>query len=471
MDRSRGTPAPSTLDFSPDGTGRNTQGDFADAQIGAPLRRLECDMGLPQGYLEIHERPSGRTDSRRDCEPQYRSRPDVHPQQQQHRYRPAPAPYYPEQQQYQAGPSMPNRYRFEQNTYDYKQQQYLDQRYRIDPRYQQQYMDSRYQQQYMDSRYQQQYRPQHQMDPRGYRPGNRFSGPGYSNGMYDSCNQGNTCAPPGVILRNGYAYPADYSNQQYDPMDPAGRFIPGNNQQSNYYRQQWWRNAQTPPGYENRLPYQQPYQIDQGQYYNDQYSDYNRQYQYRNQNQYDSRFYQNQSQPGYYEDQSGYQNQYDSRYQNQYDNSNQYSNFLQNQYEQFANQNEQMHLLAPAMQSMLGHSINDYDRSVPERLGCARTISALLEKTYGVPIRDQGCDGLESSIQNYGWVRINANDVQAGDVIVGHRQPGDYGHAAVYVGNNLIFNNNSISRRIVLESASKFAASEFVQVNVYRKVR
>ena len=469
MDRSRGNPAPSTIDFAPDGNGRNMQGDYSDAQLGSPMRRLECDMGLPQGYLAIHERPGRRHESQRERDPQPEPR-SYHRSLPQDR--PAPAPYYPEQQQqyrqqYQSAPTMPGRYRFEQNRYEYNQ--------RCNDgcwQQQQQYSDQRYQQQYMDPRYQQEqyYRQQQNLDPRAYRPGIRFSGQGYQNGMYDSCMQGNVCPPPGVVIRNGYAYPSDdYSQQSYDPMDPAARYIPGSNPDLNYYRQQWWRNAQTAPGYDTRLPYRQPYQTAPNQYYDNQYSDYNSQYQYRNQNQYDSRIYQNQNQydSRYYQN----QNQYDSQYQNQYDTSNQYDSLLQNQYEQFSNQNDQMQVLAPVMQSMLGHSITDYDSSIPERLGCARTVSALLERTYGLPIRDQGCDQLERTIQNYGWVRVNANDVQAGDVLVAHRQPGDYGHAAVYVGNNLIFNNNSNSRRIILESASKFSDREFVQVNVYRKAR
>lgn len=466
MDKSRGYPATSTMDFSPESPESDMRGDFRGEGLGAPMRRLEADMGLPIGYLAIRERPSRQ---------QYSS-----PERQD---RPAPAPYYPEEQPRpnpRPGtiPIMPgnNSYddqRYQQRYVDprYQQEQYVDPRYvqpylnprnqNYDRRYQQEQYIDRNQQMLLDERYQdpynrpsyldpnQYYRSQRSYDPRiqgnrpyldgryrqqyydsGYQDGRsydrryedgryydrryqdgRYYDPRYQDGRsYDSRYQDGRYYDPRYQDRyyDRRYQPGDYYKDQWweqsqYPVNPNQRYIPGRNPELNQYREQWWRQANTPPGsYDSRIPSQQPY------------------------------------------DQIPYQDQY------RYDQS---QNFT------------------VALQSLIGRSVPEFDRTVPARLGCARAVSLALERAYGVPTRAQGCAALEREIQQYGWVQVDPKQIQPGDVIVAHRQPGDYGHAAIFVGNNLVYNNNSNSGRIQLDNVSKFRSREFVRVNVYRKMR
>src|SRR5579883_1380693 len=115
MDNSRGTPA-STIDFSPVGSERNNpQGEFLNDSLGSPMRRLECDMGLPQGFLAIHERhgrQEERREPRREQQPQFHHESHQDPRSQGRRS--VPAPYYGGDQEYRQQ-TMPGRFRFQQN--------------------------------------------------------------------------------------------------------------------------------------------------------------------------------------------------------------------------------------------------------------------------------------------------------------------------------------------------------------------
>jgi hypothetical protein len=120
--------------------------------------------------------------------------------------------------------------------------------------------------------------------------------------------------------------------------------------------------------------------------------------------------------------------------------------------------------------SMVGHSIQDYDKSIPERLGCARFVSLVLHKADGLPIYDIGVENLESSLRRHGFKQLPISKAKPGDVIIAHRYGNDYGHAAIYVGNGQVANNSSKQRRIAIDSATKFNSPEYQSVCVYRKV-
>lgn len=120
--------------------------------------------------------------------------------------------------------------------------------------------------------------------------------------------------------------------------------------------------------------------------------------------------------------------------------------------------------------SMVGKSIRQYDPSIPENLGCARFVSAVLQRTYGLPITDAGIDGLEQSLRTYGFVAMPLSEARPGDIIIGHRAPGEPGHAAIYVGDNQIANNNSFKLRISVDYINKFYAPEFTSVVAYRRL-
>lgn len=447
MDNGRGIPANPTMDFSPDSPDSQMR-DTARSeayQLGAPMRRLEADMGLPSGYLEIHERPGQRQQYLPTPERPDRAPPAPYYQQQEPRPNPRPGtiPILPDGRQQ---PYFDPRDRsMDQRPYvDLRQQEYADPRYQQEQRYRQQYIDERYQQQYYDPRHQQYIDPRYSrqyMDPRFQQ--RQYQDTPYRKQQFDldprSVQQFmdprflqqlvQSGVDPRMIQRRmmdpryqQQYYDQRYQQQYYDeqtdntyrqqwwdqssyPSDQ--RYTPGRNPVLDNYRQQWWRNAQTPPGYgDDMMPTQRTYRYDNPNQYPQQY-------------------------------------QGDQVWQN----------------------------LAYALRSLLGHSVNEFDQSVPPRLGCARAVSLLLERAYGLPIRDQGCEGLEQTIQNYGWVQVDPRQIQPGDVIVAHRQPGDYGHSAVYVGNDQVYNNNSNTGLMQLDSASKFRSREFLRVNVYRKMR
>lgn len=122
------------------------------------------------------------------------------------------------------------------------------------------------------------------------------------------------------------------------------------------------------------------------------------------------------------------------------------------------------------IRSMVGHSIQDYDRSIPERLGCARFVSVVLNRADGLPTRDATVEGLESSLQRFGFRRLPLSQAKPGDVIIAHRYGDEPGHAAMYVGNGKVANNSSRERRVAIQEINKFNSPEYKSVYVYRRV-
>jgi len=118
------------------------------------------------------------------------------------------------------------------------------------------------------------------------------------------------------------------------------------------------------------------------------------------------------------------------------------------------------HLKAQA-QSLVGHSIQEYDKTVPVRLGCARAVSLLVNQGYGFPVTDQSIANLEQSLRKTGFTEVSIKDMKPGDVICGYRKPGDYPHGAVYMGNGMIFNNDSNSGVMQIQSIAKYNHSDF----------
>ena len=126
--------------------------------------------------------------------------------------------------------------------------------------------------------------------------------------------------------------------------------------------------------------------------------------------------------------------------------------------------------LEQSINSFLGKKVSSYDRSVPDKLGCARAVSLVLERAYGYSSKAQGTDNLQDAIVKQGWSKVDSRSIQPGDVIIGLRQNRP-GHAAIYMGNNKIFNNDSNALQMQVSSLDKFRSDEFVQVMVFRKRR
>lgn len=118
----------------------------------------------------------------------------------------------------------------------------------------------------------------------------------------------------------------------------------------------------------------------------------------------------------------------------------------------------------------LGKKVSRFDRTVPDELGCARAVALALEKAYGIDIRSQGTDNLDQTLRKYGWTEVDSRGIKSGDVIIG-RRANRPGHAAIYVGGNEIFNNDSNAKQMQIDSLDKFRSPEFVTVKVYRKSR
>jgi len=118
------------------------------------------------------------------------------------------------------------------------------------------------------------------------------------------------------------------------------------------------------------------------------------------------------------------------------------------------------HLLEQA-KALSGHNIQEFDKSVPIRLGCARAVSLLVNKGYGFDVKDQSIANLEQTLRKKGFTQVDIKDMQPGDVICGYREAGDYPHGAVYMGNGQIFNNDSDDGIMEIQSIAKYNKSEF----------
>jgi len=118
------------------------------------------------------------------------------------------------------------------------------------------------------------------------------------------------------------------------------------------------------------------------------------------------------------------------------------------------------HLLEQA-KALSGHNIQEFDRSVPIRLGCARAVSLLVNKGYGFDVKDQAIANLEKNLRSKGFTEVSIKDMKPGDVICGYREAGDYPHGAVYMGNGQIFNNDSDDGIMEIQSIAKYNKSEF----------
>jgi hypothetical protein len=267
----------------------------------------------------------------------------------------------------------------------------------------------------------------------------------------------------------------DYRQPNYDYRQPNYDYRQPNNGY-NYGRPQW--GYQPGDGYpQPGQPYRQPY------YGNVPYDGSNQRGYDRGRNSY--------RQPDYYPapvDTWGYgdpyftdaprggrgrnQGRYQPRYEDQrYYNNDQYydRNQAYGQWGRGGNATD-FNRLNYTISGMVGHSIREYHRGVPESLGCAAFVSAALRQTYGMRISDTNCVGLERTLQRQGFVAVPINQAQPGDVVIGHRGGGRAGHAAIYMGGDRIANNSSGQRRIVVDGIGKFFKGDFRSVTAYRKV-
>lgn len=126
--------------------------------------------------------------------------------------------------------------------------------------------------------------------------------------------------------------------------------------------------------------------------------------------------------------------------------------------------------LTDATRGLVGHSINEYGSKVDPDVGCAVGVSLAVSKGYGYNVNEITVQGLERSLKAKGFTEVGSTkDIKPSDIILAYRGPNDYGHAALYMGNGQIFNNDSDSRLMAMESVSKYNSAEFKKFVILRR--
>lgn len=126
--------------------------------------------------------------------------------------------------------------------------------------------------------------------------------------------------------------------------------------------------------------------------------------------------------------------------------------------------------LARTAQKLEGQVITDYDKRVTVRLGCARAVSLMVEQAYGIHTTDINVRQMEKHLLNQeGFRKVALNDIKPGDLILAYREENDYPHAAVYMGNAKIFNNDSNLGYMTTQSWDKLNSPEYKRFVVLRR--
>ncbi len=279
--------------------------------------------------------------------------------------------------------------------------------------------------------------------------GDQYFGPSNSNGSYQNDYQSERYTN----------YPSQNDRYLVDP-----RYSDRYSYQVDYYYGPQQAVDSRSRDYDDYSGYQldryQTNRYSQEQYGQDQYQ----QYRYPNK-QYDQN------------DQYGWQDRYSQdryqqyRYPNeQYSQSNRYGQ--QDRYGRNGYQNdysEDWLRMRITLQAMLGHSAQEFNRNVPNDLGCATIVSAALRHAHGVRINDTNVNGLENSLRCNGYRALPVQYAQPGDCIIAHRAGGRPGHAAIYVGDGKVVNNSSQQGRVVVASLNNFASRDYQSVVAYRR--
>lgn len=130
----------------------------------------------------------------------------------------------------------------------------------------------------------------------------------------------------------------------------------------------------------------------------------------------------------------------------------------------------------PRLLDQIGKSVTKLEPGLSSRLGCARAVSEVL----GDVPKTNNLNQLEKGLKDNGYEAVPVDQMKPGDVIIGKRPNGMPGHAAIYMGDGQVFNNNSNSGQMQIDSADKFKQgmhdahgnfnkNGFSDVVVYRK--
>ncbi|MDP3510460.1 MAG: NlpC/P60 family protein [Candidatus Melainabacteria bacterium] len=127
--------------------------------------------------------------------------------------------------------------------------------------------------------------------------------------------------------------------------------------------------------------------------------------------------------------------------------------------------------LCQTAESLVGKHTTAYDNRLPsDRLGCVKAASLLLDQGYGLNTNEINTRQFEKELrEENGFTEVAIADLKPGDVILGYRAGGDYSHAAVYMGNGKIFNNDSDLGTMAIQSVDKFNSTEFKRITILRR--
>lgn len=115
-------------------------------------------------------------------------------------------------------------------------------------------------------------------------------------------------------------------------------------------------------------------------------------------------------------------------------------------------------------------SLKEFDPNIDPDVGCARAVSLAVSQAYGVNVNEVNVNRLESRLRGLGFQEVNSTrDIKPGDVILAYRPNNDYSHSAIYMGNGMIFNNDSETQLMRQQSINKFNSAEFNKFVVLRR--
>lgn len=115
-------------------------------------------------------------------------------------------------------------------------------------------------------------------------------------------------------------------------------------------------------------------------------------------------------------------------------------------------------------------SLKEFDPNIDPDVGCAKAVSLAISQAYGVNVNEVNVNRLEGRLRGLGFQEVNSTrDIKPGDVILGYRPNNDFSHAAVYMGNGMIFNNDSETQLMRQQSINKFNSAEFNKFVVLRR--
>lgn len=117
-----------------------------------------------------------------------------------------------------------------------------------------------------------------------------------------------------------------------------------------------------------------------------------------------------------------------------------------------------------------GQSINRFFPNMDPDVACAKAVSLAIKKAWGYNVDEVNVNRLEQRLRGFGFTQVNSpRDVKPGDVILAYREQGDYSHSAIYMGNDRIFNNDSKTGLMRMESITKFNEAQFKRFVILRK--